>query len=906
MPGTLTGPGWDALLAAATGGDRAACGALARLLRRRGHLRPGAELPPVLAEQLWLVVLGSPAPDPALWDLLRGRVTGSPRARALAWLTGPSEAGASEAGASEAGASEAGASEAGASEAGASEAGASEAGASEAGASEAGASEAGASEAGASEAGASEAGASEAGASEAGASEAGASEAGASEAGASEAGASEAGASEAGASEAGASEAGASEAGASEAGASEAGASEAGASEAGASEAGASEAGASEAGASEAGASEAGASEAGASEAGASEAGASEAGASEAGASEAGASEAGPSEAGTGGAGTGQGGAGQGGAGQDGMSFDDPVVRRAAVDTAGRDDGHPAAALARERVRAAGAAAVLDELSRLALDRPGLAAWCAAHSLLPADPPDAAALLLLTGQTDRHRALDPDGALLAAAFAVAGPVRRERLLEAVAGAGVDLVALAAGRVGRDPRQRAFVVEHLTDRRDWPAAWRMIWDLPVAEAVAAAHRLGPWRPERDGGLFAVLAAADPDRLRAAAARLPRPVRVAVGGDLNDLALSPDASRLALRYRAYPGQREFLDDVDLGSGRVVHRYVSRGIGGDPGRRRGIVHFGASIVDAGSADLRRPAGLRRCAGGRQAILHGPAGFSCVRPLGAGFVALRTDGTLLFGGPDGVRRTAGPVRPTMHHHDNGQWLAVAPHGAYLAVAVEEALVLLDGHGAPVVTRPGAGYRGVAFAAADQVVALEHGAGLPRLTRWRIAGAALVQEATAEVPAADDLDGLDGTGLLVLADGTHLARCRDALTLEPRDLGDPGDLGDPVDPVDPDDLGALRRRPYPRAAAGRVAVVHARDVEVRPHPAYRLAARPLGELVPADLGTVEEELARGAHEVLTVLRDCLRARFGTEIALGCPGARAAGPTDIALGAPGTLGNEAA
>ncbi|GGM48010.1 hypothetical protein ACFFX1_45375 [Dactylosporangium sucinum] len=661
MRGSLTGPGWTALLTAAADGDRAATGALRRLLRRRGHLRPGATLPPGLAEQLWLVVLGPPVPDPVLWDLLRGRPTGGPWVRALAWLTG---------------------------------------------------------------------------------------------------------------------------------------------------------------------------------------------------------------------------------APLDGASLDDPMVRAAAVKAAGRDDGHPVAALARDRVLDCADDAVLAELSRLAFDRPGLAAWCVANGVLPPDPPDAAALLLLAGEPDRYRALDPDGALLATAFAAAPAQRRGRLLAALAGAdaGVDLGSLAAGRVGREPAHRAFVVEHLTGRGDRPAAWRMIWDLPVAEAVAAAHRLGPWRPGRDAELFAVLVAADPDRLPGAVAELSAPVRVPVRGTLDELALSPDASRLAVRYRAEPGAWEILDDVDLATGRVVHRYANRRVGGQAGRRRGMVYFGQSIVDAAAADARRTAGLRRSADGRQSILHGPAGFTGVWRLGAGFVALRTDGTLLFGGPDGVERSAGPVRRSMHHDDNGQWLAVAPDGRHLAVGVEEAVVLLDGAGAPVLTRPGTRFRGVAFAAADQLVALDRAGATPRLTRWRFEGDRLTEEAATDVPGADDLDAVDGAGLLVLADGRRASRLRDALTLEPRDL---------------DGIGLLPGRPYPRAAAGRVAVGLAREVVVRPHPAYELATRPLGDLAPADLGTVRDELANGpaapaARELLTVLHDCLRARFATDITLGGP-VRPAGDTDIVV-----------
>nr|BFE60774.1 hypothetical protein GCM10020063_053000 [Dactylosporangium thailandense] len=174
---------------------------------------------------------------------------------------------------------------------------------------------------------------------------------------------------------------------------------------------------------------------------------------------------------------------------------------------AARDDGHPVAQTARERIRLRGGTE-LEALCLLAPGRPGLAAWCAQHASDLVSPPVAAMLLLVTGQAQQYHAIDPDGGALRAVLAMPGLAERGPLLAAMAAAGVE-PALVAGGAG-------------------PEA--LVLGLPVARAAEAARGLagGP----AGAALLELLAAADADRLdRATFAliRLAPPVAVVAWPD-----------------------------------------------------------------------------------------------------------------------------------------------------------------------------------------------------------------------------------------------------------------------------------------------------------------------------------------------------------------------------------------
>jgi hypothetical protein len=526
---------------------------------------------------------------------------------------------------------------------------------------------------------------------------------------------------------------------------------------------------------------------------------------------------------------------------------------------AARADGHHVARIARERLLARGA---LDELGALALDRPELAGWCVRNDVVPADDGTAAALFLLTGQLDRYRAVDPDAALLAGALAAAGAERRGRLLAALAAAGdLDPVVVAA---------RA-------------ASGRIVWDLPLAEAVAAVAGFGSWRPA-DADLFDLFAAADPGAVARAAGALPGVLSVDVPGQLVDVALSADATRVAAAYATDPTGRALhrLLDAPLGGGER-HTYDLDLTGGTlPGRlaignaRRLLVHLGGAVI---AADRR---GLARFAGGVRRDLYPRREFHTVTRLGGGWVALAADGLLAGGTADRVLWQSGAAGPGPDR------LAASPDGRHIAVASPAALVLLDDRGRrPAVVPWPRELAGIAFTGAGRLVTLDRAGAEGRLTRWRIDGGEPAEEAAAVVPAARNLDALDGR-VLVMDAGGELLQLRDAATFAVRRP-----------------LGVESARiPYPRSAAGRVAVnrhwlrpEHA--IDVYPPAAYGLVARPLSRLTPGDLLTVERQLederTPATRALLELLRDGLRIRFRAEVALG-RGDRLA-PDDIALGA---------
>ncbi|MEU7869017.1 hypothetical protein [Dactylosporangium sp. NPDC049140] len=492
----------------------------------------------------------------------------------------------------------------------------------------------------------------------------------------------------------------------------------------------------------------------------------------------------------------------------------------------------------------------VDDLGRLAPERPELAAWLVAHDLEPTDPPTAAGFLLVTGQRARYHALDPDHALLRAAFTGGGPARQGGLLAGVAAAGLDPAVVAGGGLGSGP----------------------LWELPAADAAAAVARFGAWRPAAAAAaaLFDRLAAADPAALAATVAALPEPYDIPLLESPIDVAFSPDGERLA--FDGGDGRRDRLVDVDADTGRVLSRYrrdyrgytLTARTGFFPSSPRMLVHYGDAVVGIDRL------GLSRYERGQHVALHSGAQFCGVVRLGAGFVALRIDGLLIFGDPRRVTSRSVAAQ-TAFGGAPGRWIAASPDGEHIAAASQKTLVVLDGRRRRLLARPagGSGYGGVALAEPGYLVALADG----RLIRWRIDGDRLEAVAETAAPHSENLDVVDGTGLLVARESGP--RYYDATSLEP---------------VAPAAIEDASIQVYPRHAAGRFAFVTRRAEEPRyglrvlPSRADHLARRPLRELTPADAGRLDaaaREAPSGRRELYELLRDCARLRFATEVALG-------------------------
>ncbi|GAA3455569.1 hypothetical protein [Dactylosporangium matsuzakiense] len=179
---------------------------------------------------------------------------------------------------------------------------------------------------------------------------------------------------------------------------------------------------------------------------------------------------------------------------------------------AARDDGHPVAAPARQRILDHHPGR-LEELCLRAPGRPGLAAWCAGHALASVDKPVAALLLLVSGQIEQYHAEDPDGSALRAALERPGLGDRRPVLAAMAAAGVEPALVVGGSPAAGSGRSG-----------------LLWSLPVAQAAEAARGLGGWRPESptEARLVRHLAGADAGRLDRATfdlIRLAPPVAVA---------------------------------------------------------------------------------------------------------------------------------------------------------------------------------------------------------------------------------------------------------------------------------------------------------------------------------------------------------------------------------------------
>ena len=131
-----------------------------------------------------------------------------------------------------------------------------------------------------------------------------------------------------------------------------------------------------------------------------------------------------------------------------------------------------------------------------------LGAFCARHGLAPEQDGPRALFHVLTGQAAQHRAADPDGTLLAAAYRAAEEPARAAVREALAEAG-DLDLARAVLVARDRdrvapqagEERRYLARQLADHRDWAGLWRLAKELPLAEAVTATRLSGDGWPSR---------------------------------------------------------------------------------------------------------------------------------------------------------------------------------------------------------------------------------------------------------------------------------------------------------------------------------------------------------------------------------------------------------------------------
>jgi hypothetical protein len=203
------------------------------------------------------------------------------------------------------------------------------------------------------------------------------------------------------------------------------------------------------------------------------------------------------------------------------------------------------------------------------------------HDYLPSDATRQALVLFLTEQFDRYEALDPDHALLSAAYLAAPPTLQQRLLEHARRTGrADLMRLLTGgdlrKRARDLTEREWhtVLEMLTRQQRWSDLWRLALHAPPRWAWQLLQRLAVVRwdaralPEEEQRLFETLATY--------AMRLKPPTQLPLHADMltewRTLALQGEAQVRAIDFShdgkwLIVGRSNRIEVYELNSGRCV---------------------------------------------------------------------------------------------------------------------------------------------------------------------------------------------------------------------------------------------------------------------------------------------------------------------------------------------------
>ena len=534
--------------------------------------------------------------------------------------------------------------------------------------------------------------------------------------------------------------------------------------------------------------------------------------------------------------------------------------------------------------------------------------FCTHRGLAPADQIERTQFYLLAGQAAQLRAADPDGRLLIAAYQAATEPNRAAMRQALAGTGgLDLARVIGGRrspaAGLTPVERTYLTGQLTERRDWAGLWRLVRDLPLADAVSAVRMIGDgWRPADDHGreLLSRLAGTDPGEIGRAREALLAPIAVSI--ELDDApthgAFSPDGRQLLVAMAnhdlRYSGCRVF----DLPGGTLVERHDFPGAA-PPG---GMVHLGDAFLVVGRRVNVGVWELVRYAEGRPDVIHWLRRPMTAMPYRTGFVVLEEElsGRCRLEFRDVAGRILGEQILTL----GGQ--ASVNGGFHAAVDQDTGLLVI-----------GAEYLWIVAADGGRVVA-----SLPRLTT--ISSVCFTGPGTV---ATVDVGGW--ARLYRIADGQLLpGRCTYVGVNQPCDLVALPQWGEVAvrtghGPVQYLSALTLERSGRAREFAGAQAVGLWGSADGRWHALGRwagrhgvaqvmwggaraitaLADRPMGSMTLGDLSLVQTAL-RGslsglaAHPFLTLLRECLRQRLAMDVALGDTHP-AAGATEIALSGRG-------
>jgi hypothetical protein len=548
-------------------------------------------------------------------------------------------------------------------------------------------------------------------------------------------------------------------------------------------------------------------------------------------------------------------------------------------------------------------------------ERAAIVEFCSQHDLVPHDPVRRALFCVLTGQTDQHRAADPDGRLLATGYGLSDEPTRAALRSALASAGdLDVVrVVGVGDPGRGgpltAEERDYLTGHLVSRRDWAGLWRVVRGLPLAEAVAAARLFGDeWRPpgETDAALLGLLRRAEAEAVAQSAGELAKPavidveIRRPAWDTVVRGSFSPDGRRLlvAVADLAYRGVQVY----DLPSGSLLERHDYQGTVVPPA----VVHLGGPFLVVGNRD-NEVWELVRYADGQSDVFYRSGNPMTAAPHPAGLVVLEH---LRLHQPEQLRLRLYDASGAMLSNSRiavggllgyGNRIAAEPVSGRIVVSGKGNLRVLAADGSAVIAvAPGLPPFDVAcFTGPDSVVAVNQQSG--HLGRYQIVGSSLELRATRPYSTPSprgsaSLAAIPGRGEVAVS-SIGGVRYYDAATLARKDH--------------PDELGGCAGDEFWGSAGGRSRALSMRDKSGRPFVrviwgddmARELAGRPMGSMKPADLATAAAarcgQVPEGAWPFLELMRDCLELRFAADAGLADAGLAAGGADDVALGVAG-------
>ena len=530
------------------------------------------------------------------------------------------------------------------------------------------------------------------------------------------------------------------------------------------------------------------------------------------------------------------------------------------------------------------------EPGRPASGRAAIGKFCGRRGIVPGDPVRRALFYLLTGQPDQHRAADPDGSLLAAAYQAAADPARAALRGALAETGdLDLVHRVVSVASRSEQatsladtERQYLTDQLASRGDWERLWRLARDLPLAGAVSAVSRIGGgWRPadEAQVHLFALLARTRAEAVADAAAGVV--AHIPAGRWLvSDISFAADRSALAMATVA-PAVRGWADLHKLPGGRRVWRHSTYTL------HRVIRLAGAVVCLEGNPWVR--AGLYRLVRyrheGHETLWSGNQ-IPWLAPFPGGFLLAQPGSTTLwFGAAEG--RLVRHAEVSGLHQDwaddqlsslgsepvTGRLAIALRHGTGSVLAVLEADLQVIGH---IVIDNYFSYSGgyphenwLVFCGPDRLVTL---GGDRALRSWKVAPG-LPEEARAACSPCRGVTALPRTGQVVL---NH--RKAQPTWLDARTLG--------AAPCPP---GLRSARRVWASGDGEYAAGQRDDGDLTVHDLRfdeiaRLLALPMADVSPVDLRAVAAAQAVDPHseagQVIGVLAECLRYRFGADVAV--------------------------